>query len=150
VTRVGEHQDLTNPDHPKPRKEVHKMWQIALRIGMGLLLVIHGFAHWQITTAWGSKTSVSSWLLPNVQPATLQSLGTFLWVATLLAFVATGIVLMAGWEWWRTLAVVSSLLSLLVIGIFWQPNMMLGAAVNVGVLIALLWIHWPTPQLLGT
>lgn len=125
------------------------MLQIALRIGVGVLLVVHGFAHWQITTGWGAKTSVSSWLLPSMQPATLQSLGTFLWVVTLLAFVATGILLFASMEWWRTLAVVSSLLSLLVIGIFWQPAMVLGAAVDIAVLLALLWIRWPSPQLLG-
>jgi uncharacterized membrane protein YphA (DoxX/SURF4 family) len=125
------------------------MWQIILRIGIGLLLIIHGFAHWQITTAWGTQSSVSSWLLPSVEPGTLESLGTVLWLAALLTFVATGIVLFFGLEWWRVAAVVSSLLSLLVIGIFWQPAMVLGAVVDVGVMVALLWGQWPSPQWLG-
>jgi hypothetical protein len=125
------------------------MWQIGSRILIGLLLVIHGFAHWHITTLWGSRLAESSWLLNSLGPATLSSLGTFLWVATLLAFVVTGIVLFTGVEWWRTLAVLSSLLSLLVIGLFWQPAMIIGAAVDAGILIGLLWMHWPSPQLLG-
>lgn len=125
------------------------MWSIALRIGVGLLLVIHGFAHWQITTGWGSRAAESSWLLGNLEPSALHSLGNILWIATLIAFVVTGILLFAGVGWWRPLAVISSILSLLVIGLFWQPNMVLGAAVNAGILVALLWGHWPTPQLLG-
>jgi hypothetical protein len=82
--------------------------------------------------------------------AGLQSLGTFLWVAALVTFVVTGIVLFIGLEWWRVAAVVSSLISLLVIGLFWQPNMIIGATVDLGVLVALLWAQWPTtPQWLG-
>jgi hypothetical protein len=111
--------------------------------------MIHGFAHWQITTAWGTKTSVSSWMLPSLEAGVLQSLGTFLWVSALVTFVATGIVLLIGLEWWRVAAIVSCLISLLVIGLFWQPNMIIGAAVDLGVLVALLWVQWPTPQWLG-
>jgi uncharacterized membrane protein YphA (DoxX/SURF4 family) len=122
------------------------VWQLILRIGIGLLLMIHGFAHWQITTAWGTKTSVSSWMLPSLEPGALQSLGTFLWVAALVTFVATGIVLFIGLEWWRVAAVVSCLISLLVIGLFWQPNMVIGVAVDLGVLVSLLWVQWPSPQ----
>lgn len=125
------------------------MSQIVLRIVVGLLLIIHGFAHYQITTGWGSKPAIESWLLPTVGMATMQSLGTTLWVATLLAYVATGLVLFMGMEWWRSVAVVASVLSLLVIVLFWQPNMVIGAAIDVGILVALLWVRWPTPQLLG-
>jgi hypothetical protein len=125
------------------------MWQIGLRVVVGILLIIHGFAHWQITNGWGSQPSASSWLLGSVEPVALNSLGTLLWVTTLLAFVVTGIVLFAGGSWWRTLTVVSSVLSLLVIGLFWQPNMVIGAAVDIGILVALLWVQWPSPQYFG-
>jgi uncharacterized membrane protein YphA (DoxX/SURF4 family) len=90
-------------------KGVDIMWQIVLRIGIGFLLIIHGFAHWQITTGWGAKSSASSWMLTSLEPATLQALGTLLWVASLLAFIAAGILLFIGVEWWRVTAVVSSL-----------------------------------------
>ncbi|MCC6169194.1 MAG: hypothetical protein IT329_18375 [Caldilineaceae bacterium] len=125
------------------------MWQIGLRVVVGLLLVIHGFAHYQITTGWGSRQSASSWLLTGLAPASLNSLGNALWVVTLLAFIAAGIAVFAGMGWWRGLAILASVLSLIVIGLFWQPNMILGAAVNIGILVALLWVHWPAPQVLG-
>jgi uncharacterized membrane protein YphA (DoxX/SURF4 family) len=130
-------------------KGVDIMWQIILRITIGILLIIHGFAHWQITTGWGAKSSVSSWMLTGLEPATLQALGTFLWVASLLAFIAAGILLFIGVEWWRVAAVVSSLLSLLVIGLFWLPAMVIGAVVDAAVLVSLLWVEWPSPQWLG-
>jgi hypothetical protein len=125
------------------------MWQLGMRVILGILLIIHGFAHWQITNGWGAWPSASSWLLGGFEPVALNSLGTVLWVTTLLAFVVTGIVLFAGGDWWRPMTVVSSVLSLLVIGLFWQPNMVIGAAVDVGMLVALLWIHWPSLEYLG-
>jgi hypothetical protein len=33
--------------------------------------------------------------------------------------------------------------SLLVMGLFWQPSFVLGLAVDVGILVALLWARWP-------
>jgi uncharacterized membrane protein YphA (DoxX/SURF4 family) len=125
--------------------------QIVIRIVIGFLLVIHGFAHWNITTAWGSRQAEESWLLSNrgVSPEALHSLGNVLWIVALLAFIAAGVVLFVGAPWWRILAVASSIISLLTIGLFWQPNMVIGAAVDVGILLALLWVHWPTTELVG-
>ena len=125
------------------------MWHILLRITVGILLFIHGMAHWQIITGWGSQSNVQSWLLPQMAASNLQSLGNFLWVATLLTFVLAAILLFFSVEWWRAVAVVASVLSLVVIVLFWQPNMVLGVAVDVGILVALLWAKWPTPVLLG-
>jgi hypothetical protein len=28
---------------------------LLIRVVIGLLLVVHGFAHWNITTAWGTR-----------------------------------------------------------------------------------------------
>ena len=47
------------------------------------------------------------------------------------------------------LAIASSVVSLLAIGLFWQPNMVIGALVDVGILVALLWVHWPTLAVVG-
>jgi hypothetical protein len=125
--------------------------QIVIRIVIGFLLVIHGFAHWHITTAWDAQPAAVSWLLRNVglDQASIHTIGNVLWVVTLLAFIATGIFLFSGLSWWRPLAILSSLLSLLTIALFWQPNMVLGVLVDGGILIALFWIHWPTTELVG-
>lgn len=125
--------------------------QIITRIVIGFLLVIHGFAHWHITTAWDSEPTEASWLLHNfgLDQASLHALGSVLWMVTLLAFITTGIVLFMGLAWWRPLAIVASVMSLLTIGLFWQLNLGIGALVDVGILLALLWVHWPTTTWVG-
>ena len=123
--------------------------QAFLKIGLGLLLIIHGIAHYQIYLGWGARSSAESWLLPNVDSATILSVGTTLSTAALIAFFATGVIVFFGLGWWRAVAVIAAVLSLAVIGLFWQPNMILGVAIDVGILVAILWARWPTPQFLG-
>ena len=50
----------------------------------------------------------------------LSSLGTALWVVALLSFNLAGIGVFAGQGWWRALAISAALVSLLVMGLFWQ------------------------------
>jgi hypothetical protein len=115
------------------------------RVGIGLLLIIHGFAHWNITTAWGARATADSWVLG----ANASSLGNALWVTSLLGFVLAGLAMFVFPGAWRPLAIAASLVSLATIGLFWQPQMVLGAAVDLGVLVALLWLGWPTEQMVG-
>ena len=105
-----------------------------------MLLMLHGFAHWQITSGWGSRMAAESDVLRSVGLAdtAVASLGTALWVVTLLNFNLAGIVIFVGWGWWRGLAIAAAVVSLLVTGLFWQPNFRLGVAVDVGIPIALL------------
>jgi hypothetical protein len=121
------------------------MSALLVRVVIGLLLVVHGFAHWNITTAWGTRPTADSWVLG----AGASSLGGALWVASLVGFVVAGLALFVFPAAWRPLAVVASLLSLATIGLFWQPQMVLGAAVDVGVLAALLWLGWPSTETVG-
>jgi hypothetical protein len=127
------------------------MWSIIIRIVIGILLIVHGFAHWQITTGWGSRMVAESGVLRSVGLAdtTVASLGTALWVVTLLSFNLAGIAVFGGWGWWRSLAIAAAVVSLLVMALFWQPSFVLGLAVDVGILVALLWARWPTPALVG-
>jgi hypothetical protein len=123
---------------------------IVIRIVIGLLLMIHGFAHWQITTGWGKVTADSTVVRAvGMGDSALASLGTALWVVALLSFNLAGIAIFAGQGWWRALAIGAAVVSLLVMGLFWQPNSIIGAAVDVGILIALLWARWPEPALVG-
>jgi hypothetical protein len=126
------------------------MAAIVIRIMIGVLLMIHGFAHWQITTGWGKLTADSAVLRGvGMADGALASLGTALWVVALLSFNLAGIGVFVGQGWWRTLAIGAAVISLLVMALFWQPSFIIGAVVDVGVLVALLWAHWPTPALLG-
>jgi hypothetical protein len=127
------------------------MRSIVIRIVIGILLMVHGFAHWQITTGWGSRVVAESGVLRSVGLAdsAIASLGTALWVVALLSFNLAGIAIFAGWGWWRGLAIAAAVVSLLVMGLFWQPSFVLGVAVDVGILVALLWARWPTPAMVG-
>jgi hypothetical protein len=126
------------------------MATIVTRIVIGVLLMIHGFAHWQIISGWGKVTANSAVLRAvGMGDGALVSLGTALWVAALLSFNLAAIGVFAGQGWWRALAIGASVVSLLVMALFWQPNFIIGATVDVGILVALLWAHWPTPALVG-
>ena len=126
------------------------MWSIGLRIVVGLLLIIHGVAHYSITTGWGSRQSADSWALGGLGlgAATVVPIGNVLTVMSLLTFVASGALLFFNQEW-RTLAVVASVFSLLVITLFWQPNMVLGVVLDIAVIIALLWPNSPVVETIG-
>jgi hypothetical protein len=126
------------------------MATIVFRIVIGALLMIHGFAHWQITSGWGKVTADSAALRAiGIGDSMVAALGTALWVVALLSFNLAGISVFAGQGWWRALATGAAVVSLLVMALFWQPNYIIGVAVDVGILVALLWAHWPTPALVG-
>lgn len=127
------------------------MAPLLLRIFIGGLLIVHGFAHWELTTVWGSKPTPSSWLLSprGVAQSSLNAISTPLWIVPLLIFVSAGFALFFGAEWWRWLAMIGAMASLLAMAIFGHRMMLLGVAVDIAILIALLGSEWPSPSLLG-
>ena len=42
------------------------MWSILLRIVIGILLIIHGVAHWTLPTGWDTSSSENTWLLGSL------------------------------------------------------------------------------------
>jgi len=135
----------------KAKRRVKEMWSIGLRIVIGVLLIIHGIAHYSITTGWGSRQSADSWALGGfgLGTATVASIGNVLMVLSLFTFVASGALLFFNQEWWRALAVAASVFSLLFITLFWQPNMVLGAVLDIAIIIALLWPNSPVVETIG-
>ena len=121
------------------------MLGIAVGAGIGLLLAVHGFAHWQLTTLWGSRPEASSWLLGT----SAAGLGNALWVVALLVFLLASVGAVFHLGWWRPAAVAAAAISLVLMGLFWDPRLWMGAAADVGVLVGLLWLRWPARELLG-
>jgi hypothetical protein len=115
-----------------------------IRIIIGLLLIIHGFAHWNMTTVWGSKVSAQLRLLGES-----VALVTVLWALALIGFILSGIAVFIGLVLWRPLGVAAALISLLTMVLFWDLRMAIGAILDVGILVALLWLRWPTRELVG-
>jgi hypothetical protein len=128
---------------------------VMLRIVIGLVLLAHGIGHSlgllgmfkiaSVNPAWNGD----SWLLTGpAGPTVTQGVGVVLWTMSMIGFVAlAGIVF--GWlpeSWWVPLAVVSSVASLagvLLFPVAFPTVSTIGAvAVDVAVLVAVLWFHW--------
>lgn len=135
-----------------------------LRIVIAAVLFIHGIGHFMgmmpalrlaSVKGWNSR----SWLLtPLIGEGASRILSAILFLAALVGFVASALGLL-GWlvphEWWRTLAVVSAVVSIVAIVVFWNafvslfPNKVGAIGVDIAVLVCLLWLNWPTKAALG-
>ncbi len=124
---------------------------LAIRLVIGLLLIIHGFAHYRITTAWGNRETAEAPLLSalGANSATIQSLGNALWRLALLAFIVAGLAVIFQPGWWVAPTVFAAFISVATIGLYWMPSAVAGAVVDVGTLVALLIVRWPTSEMLG-
>lgn len=78
-----------------------------------------------------------------------KAVGTALTLAAGAAFVIAGAALWAHAEWWRPLAVAGAALSLLFFVVFFQPVILFGMALDVAVIVALVWLKWPTKSMVG-
>jgi hypothetical protein len=135
-----------------------------LRIIVAAVLFIHGIGHFMGVVpalqladvkGWNSR----SWLLtPLLGEAASRILSIVLFLAALAGFVASALALL-GWlvphEWWRMLAVVSAVISLVTIALFWNafvslfPNKVGAIGVDIAVLVCLLVLNWPAEANLG-
>jgi len=124
-------------------------------------LVIHGLGHGGALGAliWmalrpsdptGGWQAARSWLLPALPAATATPIAGAFWIVAMLGFVVAAL---SFWgiglpgEAWRSLAIGSAIVSLVGITLFfgtWPPfNTLAALAVNIAVLVSLLWLRWP-------
>jgi hypothetical protein len=135
-----------------------------LRAIIAAVLFIHGVGHFMGVmpalrlveiTGWNSR----SWLLnPLLGEGVARFISIILFVAALVGFLATALGVM-GWlvphDTWRTLALLSAVISLVALVLFWNafvsfiPNKLGAIAVNVATLVCLLGLNWPTEAALG-
>ncbi len=136
-----------------------------MKIIIGLFLIAHGLVHVGLAAAPDPNESESkpgafftapqrSWLLPQLglKPAAIRWIGILLVVFTTLGFVLAGLGVFGVpglAELWRTIAVVSAVLSLLLLLLFWHPWIILGVLIDVGIIFSLVWADWPSPALIG-
>jgi len=116
-----------------------------IRFLIAAALFVHGVGH--TLGIWKPARSLP--FLKIREPA-LRLVGGILWVLVALGFVVAsmgffGLLVPAGW--WRPLAVVFALISmgmLLLFGRSWPLFNFIGAsAMNIAVLVALVWLRWP-------
>jgi hypothetical protein len=140
------------------------MSSITLRIIIAAVLFIHGIGHFMgvmpalrlvDVKGWNSR----SWLLtPLIGETASRILSILLFLAALVGFVAAALALV-GWlvphESWRMLAVVSAVISIVTIALFWNafvsliPNKVGALGVDIAVLVCLLVLNWPSEADIG-
>ena len=135
-----------------------------LRIIIGLVLLVHGIGHIMAFLPALNITSTDNWhhrswlLTPLIGDTASRVISIILFGAALLGFIAAGLGLFS-WlvphELWRSLAVYSAVISLAALALFWNsfvsffPNKIGAIAVNIAVLVCLLWLNWPTEADIG-
>ena len=129
-----------------------------LRIVVALVILVHGIGHVLFLapclgmTQWGQ--AAHSWLLTKtLGDAATRAIGALLWLAIIAGFAAAGVGLLGQQTWWRALAVGSAggallALALFASGIGRQPLLSAGL-MDVAILLALVWLQWPSVDLVG-
>lgn len=132
-----------------------EVWRVVLAAVVGA----HGIGHVLFLVPclgiadWGQSTR--SWLLARLAGEVgVRAVGSLLWAATTVAFVAVGIGIWAQADWWRAIAGVSAAVSLAGIALFMerrptQPALN-AAFFDAAVLVALLLVRWPPASLVGS
>lgn len=130
-------------------------------------LLLHGLGHGGAVAAlaWiqvspGSNTgawlAARSWLLPSLPGSQAALIASVFWIASMVGFVIAamsfaGDVVASGV--WRPLAVASALVSIVGIVLFFGTwpmfNTLAALGMDVAVLVAVLWLRWPSEAMLG-
>jgi hypothetical protein len=127
------------------------------RILIALVIAGHGVGHlfFLVPTLglaqWG--LAGRSWLLSDRVPdMALKVAGGALWLLAMAGFVAAAVGVFGQQDWWRGAAVASAGVSLLGLVLFAQPLQPIYSAglTDVAILVALLLVHWPSVELVGS
>ena len=108
-------------------------------------IVVHGIGH-----AGGYWFFTRSWLSPALADSPFKWIFVLVWLAALIGFVIAGVGMLQQQSWWRTVAVVTSLVSLLVSVLFIQGPSFNAAVADVVILAALLAFNWPSADVVGS
>lgn len=143
-----------------------------LRILITLVLLFHGVGHAmgiipalrivkvnESNPGWLKNWSSRSWLLTDLLGDSVSRiLCAVLYLAALIGFIGTALAL-SSWgvphDGWQTLAIVSAVISLAAILLYWNalillfPHKVGALAINVATLVCLLLTSWPSEATLG-
>lgn len=130
-----------------------------LRWVIGIAVVAHGVGHVLFMPLLNGvlrvDTSGQSWIAGGV----LGDGGTAALASVLaglagVAFVAAGVGVIVQAGWWRQLAILASVVSIVLVAAMWNgiptTSAAFALAFDVVVLLALLVAHWPTPESVGS
>ncbi len=131
-----------------------------MKILFAIFLIAHGLVHAGLAAAPipndpeakpGAFFTAAgrSWLLAQLglSAPVVQWVGVILVALTTVGFVLAGLGVFGVpglTTIWRTVAVISSCLSLLLLALFWHLWLVVGLLIDIGLLVALLWMKWPS------
>ena len=137
-----------------------------LKTVLALFLIAHGLVHAGLAVVPNPNDQDAkpgafftsperSWLLPQLglNAAAVQWTGIILVALATLGFVLAGLGVfgVAGLTTvWRTVAVISASVSLVLLVLFWHPWLIVGVLIDIGILVSLLWVNWPSAELIGS
>ena len=137
-----------------------------LKIALGIFVIAHGLVHTILAIAPNPAdpdakpgafftASERSWLLYplGLNATAIQWIGIVLVALSTLGFVLAGLGIfgVAGLSAiWRTVAIVSSFVSLLLLILFWHPWLPVGVLIDVAILLSIIWAKWPPANLVGS
>jgi len=138
-----------------------------IKLVIAAALLLHGLGHGGALGAliWigrsggmdtGAWLHARSWLFPSLPAPAATTVASIFWILSLIGFVLASMsfwgILVPG-EAWRQLAVTSAIVSTLGIALFfgtWPTfNTLAALGMNIAVLVALLWLHWPPQAMFG-
>ena len=134
-----------------------------LRIVIGVLFVVHGVIHAVLAVIPNPNAAepvaatffsgwAHPWLLGRLPARTVQSIAIVLAVLAGVGFLAAGLAMfdvLLPHDWWRALAIASSVVSLLLCALFWNVYLIVGPVVAIGIVVVVGLIQWPTEAILG-
>lgn len=127
-----------------------------LHIILAVVVAAHGIGHILFLVPllgladWGQ--SAQSWLLGDGNAARL--IGSIIWLVAITAFGMAAAGLLGQQGWWRSAAIIGALISVVGLIIFWTnpatAPVISALVFNLLVLGALLILHWPSVEAVGT
>lgn len=132
------------------------MW---LKLVLAVVVLFHGIGHLLFlgptlgVVEWAGQTG-HSWALTGVLgDGPTRTLGALIWVATIVLFVAGVAGFLTAQPSWVGVTVLASVLSIAGIVLMWDgiatSNAVMALAVDIVILVSLLWAHWPSTEIVG-
>jgi hypothetical protein len=125
-------------------------------LGHGGALAALAWIHYRPGAETGAWSAARTWAMPALTADTATVIASAFWVVALVGFVVAalsfwGVFVPA--DWWRPVGVVAALGSIAGIVLFfgnWPMfNTLAALGVDVAVLVAVLWLQWPSQATLG-
>ena len=133
----------------------------ALRTVYGFFLIAHGLVHTGLAAAprpdlpgaapftfWTRP----SWLLEGLGESIARPISMALWIGSTVLFVAAGLGVLGipgVREIWQGLTIASAVISLLLLLLIWHPWLIVGALLDVAILLAILVFKWPPASIIN-